>query len=96
MPNLHAHYYLGNVKQFRQELDTSTSSSSKHGHGHGQAHIGSAGRSWGTSVEMRGGVGGVKTDPNERDSYGRTYVLSCFWFGVDRGANRKCSTPGSI
>ena len=79
MPNLHAHYYLGNVKQFRQELDTSTSSSSKHGHGHGQAHIGSAGRSWGASVEMRGGVGGGKTDPNERDSCGRTYVLLYFW-----------------
>jgi hypothetical protein len=68
MPNLHAHYYLGNVKQFRQELDTSTSSFSKHA----QTYSGSAGRSWGASVEMRSGVGGGKTDPNERDSYGRT------------------------
>ena len=73
MPNLHAHYYLGNVKQFRQELDTSSNSNSKGG---GGGYVGSGGRSWGASVEMRSGVGGGggKTDPNERDSFGRTYV----------------------
>lgn len=86
MPNLHAHYYLGNVKQFRQELDTSTSSSSKHA----QSHVGSGGRSWGASVEMRSGIGG-RTDPNERDSYGRTYVLYSGALGIWRRG-----TDGSV
>jgi hypothetical protein len=74
MPNLHAHYYLGNVKQFRQELDISTSSSKGGGGNAGGGGVGSAGRSWGHSVEMRSasGPGGGKTDPNERDSFGRT------------------------
>jgi len=67
MPNLHAHYYLGNVKQFRQELDTSLSSS-KSGGGGG---VGSAGRSW-TGGGGEGMSGKGKTDPNERDSFGRT------------------------
>lgn len=72
MPNLHAHYYLGNVKQFRQELDTSLSSSSSKGGGGGGGQVGSAGKSWGNGgMEMRSGG---KADPNERDSLGRTYV----------------------
>jgi hypothetical protein len=76
MPNLHAHFYLGNVKQFRQELDIT--SNSKNGGG-GGGYVGSGGKSWGASVEMRSGIGGGgggRTDPNERDSYGRTYVFS--------------------
>ena len=71
MPNLHAHYYLGNVKQFRQELDTAPASGKGGGGGGGGggSMVGSAGRSWGTAgMEMRSG----KTDPNERDSLGRT------------------------
>ena len=77
MGNLHVHFYHGNVKAFRQELDgsggqntnvaTGTSGSgSKMGGGVGS---GSVGKSWTmsglTSVP-------VKADPNDRDQYGRT------------------------
>ncbi|KAL1405470.1 hypothetical protein Q8F55_009102 [Vanrija albida] len=82
MPNLHAHYYHGNVKAFRQELDgTAThalpsqagagSSSNANGATGKSLNPGSAsgGRSW--------SAGGftcppVKADPNERDALGRT------------------------
>ncbi|TXT07152.1 hypothetical protein VHUM_03322 [Vanrija humicola] len=63
MPNLHAHYYHGNVKAFRQELDgTATHALPSQGSASG-------GRSW--------SAGGftcppVKADPNERDGLGRT------------------------
>lgn len=75
MPNLHAHFYLGNVKQFRQELDTSTHASASTS---GKGGAGSLGRSWGTAgMEMKAAAGtGGKTDPNERDHLGRTYVRS--------------------
>ncbi len=61
MPNLHAHYYHGNVKAFRQELDGAAPSAN------GARQSSSGGRSW----TLSGFV--PKADPNERDPLGRTY-----------------------
>jgi hypothetical protein len=65
MPNLHAYFYHGNVKLFRQELD-GTGTQSHKGGGGGGGGGGSLGKSWTMS-----GVGG-KGDANERDGLGRT------------------------
>ncbi|BEI83868.1 hypothetical protein CcaverHIS002_0404720 [Cutaneotrichosporon cavernicola] len=62
MPNLHANYYHGNVKAFRQELDGAASTTS------GARQSSSAGRSW----TLSGFV--PKADPNERDALGRTVL----------------------
>jgi len=70
MPNLHAHYHHGNIKAFRQELDGTGSAVPSSGGG-GRSGT-SAGKSW-TMSGMNGVP--VKADPNERDQYGRTWVL---------------------
>jgi hypothetical protein len=64
MPNLHVHYFHGNVKAFRQELDGTAPKVG--GGGGGGVGSGSFGKSW-----TLGGIGG-KADPNERDVFGRT------------------------
>ena len=79
MPNLHVHYYHGNVKAFRAELDgTASANSSANGGGGGGGgsgnrgqvgSVGSAGRSW-----TLHGLSYAKADPNERDALGRRYV----------------------
>lgn len=79
MPNLHAYYYHGNIKSFRQELDASGGPSGQGGGGSGSggggggggtAKVGSAGRSWTMSGMSWNEV--RKVDPNERDAFGRT------------------------
>ncbi|KLT41743.1 RCC1/BLIP-II protein [Cutaneotrichosporon oleaginosum] len=62
MPNLHAHYYHGNVKAFRQELDGASPAAN------GARQSSSGGRSW----TLSGFV--PKADPNERDALGRTVL----------------------
>ncbi|WVW82934.1 hypothetical protein I302_104949 [Kwoniella bestiolae CBS 10118] len=70
MPNLHVHYYNGNVKAFRQELDGSNNSSHAGGKGVNPGSA-SGGRSW----SIGGFSGGpVKSDINERDQFGRTVL----------------------
>ncbi|KAL7424397.1 hypothetical protein Q5752_000079 [Cryptotrichosporon argae] len=75
MPNLHAHYYHGNVKAFRQELDgTGAGAQAASGGGGGGKGLNpgsaSGGRSW-----TLGGMAMVhKADPNERDQQGRTVL----------------------
>lgn len=69
MPNLHAHYYHGNLKAFRQELDGTAAAAQKQERGNNGVGSASFGKSW----TLSGGAGGVvKADPNERDAFGRT------------------------
>jgi hypothetical protein len=68
MPNLHAHYYHGNLKAFRAELDgTGGRAGGDKTAGGGGVGSGSLGRSW---TMQSAGLG--KGDPNERDAFGRT------------------------
>ncbi|OCF55793.1 hypothetical protein L486_06545 [Kwoniella mangroviensis CBS 10435] len=70
MPNLHVHYYNGNIKAFRQELDGSHTYNTG---GKGGINPGSAsgGKSWSISGFS---TGSVKADINERDQFGRTVL----------------------
>lgn len=67
MPNLHAHYYHGNVKAFRQELDGTPAVNGGQRSGAGPSSA-SGGRSWTLTAFAQP----VKGDPNERDAFGRT------------------------
>lgn len=70
MTNLHAHYYHGSVKAFRQELDGTSPAVNGGGHRNsaGGPSSASAGKSWTLSAFAPP----VKGDPNERDAFGRT------------------------
>lgn len=74
MPNLHVHYYHGNVKAFRAELDGTASTqrereNSSANAGYSGGASASLGKSW-TLGGVNAGMG--KADPNERDALGRT------------------------
>ena len=73
MPNLHVHYYHGNVKAFRSELDGSAAAArERENSGAPSAPPASAG-SFGKSWTLGGTLAGQgKADPNERDALGRT------------------------
>lgn len=68
MVNLHAHYYHGNVKAFRQELDGTAPPASTPRSGANPSSA-SGGRSW---TQNGFAQASVKADPNERDALGRT------------------------
>jgi hypothetical protein len=75
MPNLHVHYYHGNVKAFRSELDGSAAAArDRENSGAGGVSgpppgAGSFGKSW----TLGGALAGQgRADPNERDALGRT------------------------
>lgn len=77
MPNLHVHYHNGNIKAFRQELDNNNNNNAGGGGGNwkNNANNNPGSASGGKSWSMSGfNIIPVKTDVNERDQFGRTYV----------------------
>ncbi|ORX33429.1 hypothetical protein BD324DRAFT_606179 [Kockovaella imperatae] len=84
MGNLHVHFYHGNFKAFRQELDGTGGGSGMGGsgaNGVGGSGVGSGkgggagsiGKSWSGGGGVNGG-GQARADPNERDQFGRTVL----------------------
>ncbi|WRT67262.1 uncharacterized protein IL334_004229 [Kwoniella shivajii] len=78
MPNLHVHYYNGNIKLFRQELDGSNNNNNNNGNNAGNNNNNNGGggsASGGKSWTMSGFTSlPSKSDINERDSFGRTVL----------------------
>ncbi|WVQ71777.1 hypothetical protein IAR50_001318 [Cryptococcus sp. DSM 104548] len=77
MTNLHLHFWNGNVKAFRQELDGTGGGQTpaKGGGGGGGSGIGPGSASGGNGKSwLMSGMAGSKGDPNERDMFGRTVL----------------------
>ncbi|TYJ56674.1 hypothetical protein B9479_002604 [Cryptococcus floricola] len=77
MTNLHLHFWNGNVKAFRQELEGTGGGQApaKGGGGGGNSGIGPGSASGGNGKSwLMSGMTGSKGDPNERDMYGRTVL----------------------